>query len=127
MAVLEIHARDVDRAGRQLHKVVDVAPVQRQVVELGGTNRGGQLGIFRVNCGGFAADFDHFLCLAQRHFHVHPLNATGVQRHIAVGQRFEPRGFSRDLVCARWQFFGYKQAGLVGRRGNRKVGRHVGH
>src|ERR1019366_8315406 len=64
VAVFEVNAVHVHGAGAHLHQVKYVAPVERQVVDLRGTHRGRQLGIFGIDDGSFAGDLDDFRSLA---------------------------------------------------------------
>ena len=103
MTVLKIHARHVHGTGGQLHQVVNVPTVQREVRDLSRPYCGRHLRVFSIHSCRFAAYFDDFLRLAHLHLEVHVRDGAGIYGHAIVRHRLEARSFHRELVRSDWQ------------------------
>ena len=93
MPEFKVGARDVDCAGRQLHEVVHIATVERQVADLSRVDGGGKLGVFGVHSRHFAGDFHHFTSLPKRHLEISTLGCTCVERDVIVREGLESGRF----------------------------------
>ena len=127
MTILKIHSRHVDCARRQLHEVVHVPSVQRQIGDLGRVDRGSQLRVFRIDRRGFACDLDHLAGLTEFHPEVNALDGSCIQCQIRVAAGLETLGFSRNFVGPDRKFSGGIRTALVRSCGDRQVRPHVGH
>ena len=127
MAILKIHPKNVDRTRSQLHEIVYVAAIQREIGDLSGIYRGSQLRVFSIDRSRFAGHFDHFAGLAKFHPDVNALDGSCIQCQIRVAAGLETFGFSRNFVGPDRKFPGGIQTALVRSRGDRQVCTHVGH
>src|SRR5262249_40439161 len=104
VAVLKVDTHDVYRARSQLHQVVNVAAIQRQVGNLSGVDGAGQLRVIGLDSGRLAAYFDRLACLPEFHLEVNAGDGSGVQGHPGIHRRTEARRFRGHLVAAGRQF-----------------------
>ena len=76
MAILKIHPKNVDRTRSQLHEIVYVAAIQREIGDLSGIYSGSQLRVFSIDRSCFTSHFDHFAGLAKLHPDVNALDGS---------------------------------------------------
>ena len=118
MAAFEVNAVHVHGACAHLHQVKYVAAVERQVVDLRGTHRRGQLRVFCVHLRRSAGDFDHFRSLADLQLKVHVRDDTRIQHDVVIRVSLEAGGFGRQLVRTDRKFLHRIVTAGIGRSGN---------